>query len=86
MEKEPAALVASNFYLPASDKFVAARADPPVVERSPFPPRVGRLQDFEPILEGKRLLHTPPNSASLLSQSGAGMNCASRKSRLIGEH
>jgi hypothetical protein len=40
MEKEPATLVALDFDLAPGDKFVAAGANTPVIERSPFSLRV----------------------------------------------
>ena len=57
MEKKAAPLVAVDFDLPAGDEFVAARADAALIERRPFPARVGGAQNVESIFWGKMLLH-----------------------------
>lgn len=57
MEKKASPLVAVDFDLPASDEFVTARADASLIERRPFPARVGRAQNIEPIFGGEMLLH-----------------------------
>jgi hypothetical protein len=57
MQKKAAPLVSADFYLAASDEFVAARADAALIEGRPFPPRIGGAQDIEPIFWGQMLLH-----------------------------
>jgi hypothetical protein len=57
VEKEPATLVALDLDLAADDQFITTRADAAVVERSPFSLAIGRLQNFQAILEGEWLLH-----------------------------
>jgi hypothetical protein len=82
MEKEPATLVALDFDLAADDRFITARADPPVVERSPFSLAIGRSQNFQAILKGEWFLHCLSSDKSAANRAiGAGMNTASTKSR-----
>lgn len=57
MEQKAAALVAADFDLPAGDGFVAAGANAPVIQRGPFPARVGGAQNVETIFGRKGLLH-----------------------------
>ncbi|HXM32596.1 MAG TPA: hypothetical protein VN921_03010 [Chthoniobacterales bacterium] len=54
---ESGPLVALDFDLAAGNEFVAHRADAPAIERRPFAMRICRAQNFEPIFQGKLLLH-----------------------------
>lgn len=63
MEKKSSPLVAMDFDLPAGDKFVAAGADAPLIERRPFPARISRAQDVEAIFRCEMLLHASTERA-----------------------
>jgi hypothetical protein len=59
MEMKAAPLVAFDFDLAAADELVAAAADASVVQRGPFPPRIGGAENVETIFGGEMLLHSP---------------------------
>ena len=58
MEQKAAALVPLDFDLAAGDGFVAARADAALIQRRPFPLRIGGAQNVEAIFRGEMLLHS----------------------------
>ena len=57
MQKKAAALVAPDFDLAASDEFVAARANAPLIERRPFAAHVPGAENIQTIFWGEMLLH-----------------------------
>lgn len=71
MQKKPAPLIAADFDLAAGDEFVAAGADPALIERRPFPPPVRGAQNVEAIFRGEMLLHASTKRARSLPRNRA---------------
>ena len=81
MQKKAAPLVAADLDLPAGDELVATGADAAVIQRRPFPARVGGAQNVEAIFGCKRLLHGDKKTrVAKVPQSVARMKHASMKS------
>lgn len=58
MEKKAATLVAMDFDLAAGDELVAVSANAAVIQRGPFPARVGGAQNVQTIFGRKGFLHS----------------------------
>jgi len=57
MEKKATPLVPMDFDLAARDEFIAARANPPLIERGPLATRVPGSKNIQTIFWGEMLVH-----------------------------